>query len=163
MARLRRLREGGGGATVEFALVFPIFIAIIATVMFVGWLGAVKGILDHGVREAARYVSVPCSADLRAYPDDPRTVKEAAGTADDPCPGSTEVAEVVEKATPLLSVAPADVTVTGGGSPNAPVTVTVSHSVPNPLAVLLAPLELFSVTDVPGSITLESSTEVRRE
>lgn len=165
MRVVRELRSQRGAATVELVLVFPIFLAIVATILFAGWVGAVKGVLDHGVREGARYASIPCSEDLRAYPDDPRTTADSETGAQpasetDPCPGSPEVEEVVDRKTPMLT--PTDVNVSGGGR-NAPVTVTATYEVPNPFAWMLTPLELFGVDGPSSTLTLTSTAEGRRE
>ncbi|MGH2723198.1 MAG: TadE/TadG family type IV pilus assembly protein [Actinomycetota bacterium] len=136
-----------GAATVEFVLVLPVLLALVGTVMFGGWLATVRTILEHGATEGARYASVPTTPDLRTYP--------AEGA----------VAARVDEVTPLIS--PTSVQVTSsfaGAARNAPVTVRATYSVPNPVAVLLAPLEALGWSDpVPDTITVSASAQGRRE
>jgi Flp pilus assembly protein TadG len=142
-----RLRTEQRGATVlEFALVLPVFLGVAGLVLFGAWLGVSKAILDHGAREGAKYAAMPSSVDLRSYP------------------GDAEVTAEIERSTPLLS--PTGVTVlsgAGGQSRNAPFTVRVSYQVPNPLFPLFAPLRLFGVDGISGTLTITSEAEGRRE
>jgi Flp pilus assembly protein TadG len=141
-----RLREQRGAAVLEFALVLPIFLAVIGLLLFGGWLGVIKTVLDHGAREGARYAAIPASSDLRTYP----TLQE--------------VTAEVERSTPLLS--PSQVTVAsgaGGASRAAPLKVTVTYEVANPFFVLFAPLRLIGVDGVSSTLTITSEAEVRRE
>jgi Flp pilus assembly protein TadG len=135
-----------GAASVEFVLVFPLALALIALVLFAGWLGMTRVILDHGARETARSMSIPTQADLRTYPDD------------------TYLAEVADAATPLIT--PTAVVSASGGAPtrNSPGAVTVTYEVTNPVAILLAPFELLGFENAaPRTITLTSTGKARRE
>lgn len=134
-----------GAATVEFVLLFPLTLALIAMVLFAGWLGLSVVILEHGAREGARALSVPTQANLRTYPDD------------------TYLAGIVDAATPLIT--PTAVTsLTGARSRNAPFTVTVTYQVANPVAVLLSPFELLGFENsAPDSLTITSTSKGRFE
>lgn len=132
-----------GVAAVELALVLPILLAVIGGVLFAGWLGMTRAVLEHGVQAGLRAATVPISADQRSYP-----------TAD-------AVATKVDDATPLIT--PSTVTVTPAtGVPNDNVTVAATYTVANPAAVLLAPLRIIGV-DLPASLTLSASATGRRE
>ena len=144
--RAGREHDESGTAAVEFVLVLPFALGLIALVLFAGWLGLTRVILDHGAREGARALSMPTADDLRTYPDD------------------AAVAVAVEAATPLIS--PTAVT-TEPGDPtvgNAPLVLMVTYDVANPVAVLLGPLELFGVDNpAPANLTLTSTAKARRE
>jgi Flp pilus assembly protein TadG len=143
---MRATRDERGAATVEFALVLPIFLALIGMVAFAGWLGAIKGILEHGATEGARFAAVPASADLRTYPS------------------SGAVADRVDAATPLITPTSTQVESSpAGAARNAPVTVRLTYQVTNPVAVLLAPLRAFGWGAVPDAITVTASAKTRRE
>ena len=138
-------RDEKGAALVEFVLVFPLALALIAAVLFAGWLGMTTVILDHGAREGARALSIPAQSDLRSYPD------------------AAYIAAAVDAATPLIS--PTSVT-SGGAAPsrNAPLEVTVTYEVTNPVAVLLRPFELLGFGNTaPETLTLTSTARGRHE
>ena len=144
MTRLRS--EQRGAAVIEFALVLPLFLAVVGLVLFGGWLGVVKTILDRGAQEGARYASIPSSANLRGYPSD------------------AEVFQAVETSTPLLTPSTVTVTSPSGATRGAPFKVVVTYLVDNPMYVLAAPLRAFGWGDgVPQSLTITSESEVRRE
>lgn len=134
-----------GAATVEFILVFPLALALIAMVLFAGWLGLTIVILDHGAREGARALSLPAQADVRSYPDD------------------ASVAGSVDAATPLIT--PTAVTsVAGVRTRNAPFELKVTYQVVNPVAVLLSPFELLGFENsAPDILTITSTSKGRFE
>lgn len=131
-----------GSATVEFALVFPAFLGVLALVIGAGWLGVVQASLDRGAREGARYAAI---GDGWTYPD------------------PTDVAAAVDRATPLVD--PSQVTVTASGDDRqARVRVEVTRDVANPVAWLFAPLELVGVdSPVSATITMTADADARRE
>jgi Flp pilus assembly protein TadG len=141
------LRSERAAATLEFALILPIFLAVIGTVIFAGWLGTVKAILEHGASEGVRYAAIPSSADLRSYPTDPQVVAE------------------VDAATPLLTPTGVQVeSLDAGLIRGAPVGVRVTYQVQNPVALLFAPLELLGWSEpVPDSLTVTAYARTRRE
>jgi len=143
---LRRHPERGASA-VEFALVLPIFLAVVGTLAFGAWVGTARAIIEHGASEGVRYASIPSSADLRTYPSDP------------------EVVAKVEEATPLLTPTSVQVlSMDAGIIRGAPVAVRVTYEVPNPAAPLLSALEAIGVMDPsPDAITLTAYARVRRE
>ena len=136
-----------GAATVEFILVFPFALALIALVLFAGWLAMNVVILEHGTREGARALSLPTQGNLRTYPDD------------------AYLSSVVDAATPLIT--PTAVTSDAGGAArfrNAPFQVTVTYEVTNPVGVLLGPLELLGFDNpAPGTLTITSTSKGRFE
>lgn len=133
-----------GAALVEFVLLLPVALALIAAVLFAGWLGMTRVVLDHGAREGARALSIPTQSDLRSYPDD------------------ESLAAAVEAATPLIS--PTAVTTDGSPSRNAPLEVTVTYEVANPVAALLRPFELLGFDNTaPETLTLTSTAKGRHE
>jgi Flp pilus assembly protein TadG len=143
--RTSRSREHGA-ATVEFVLLLPIFLALIGTVIFAGWVGAVKAIIEHGASEGVRYAAVPASTDLRTYPN------------------SAAVSAWVEDVTPLISPTSTQVlSGASGAARNAPVTVQVTYDFPNPAAALLSPLEVFGVDGPSDTFTLTATARARRE
>lgn len=141
-----RMRDQRGATVLEFALVLPILLGAVGLVLFGGWLGVAKAVMDHGAREGARYASIPSTADLRGYPND------------------AAVAAAVDAATPLLS--PTGVRVesgAGGAARFAPLTVTVTYEVANPVRFLLAPLAAFGWGEASPTLTITSEAEARRE
>ena len=144
--RHRSRRDERGAAVVEFVLIFPFALALIALVLFAGWLGLTRVILDHGARETARSMSIPTQNDLRTYPDD------------------AYLAQVADAATPLIT--PTAVTSNSGATPsrNAPLEVTVTYQVTNPVSMLFAPFELLGFDNsIPDALTLTSTGKARRE
>lgn len=140
-------RPERGAATVEFVLIFPIALGLFALVLFAGWLGLTRVILDHGAREGARGASIPTAGDLRTYPDDAQLV------------------DIVDAATPLITPT-AVVSEPAGGTAarNAALQVTVTYEVANPIAVLLGPLALVGIHDpVPDAFVLTATSKGRRE
>ena len=143
-----RLRSEQRGATVvEFALVLPVFLAVVATTLFGGWLGVTKVILDRGAQEGARYASIPSAANLRAYPSD------------------GAVFDAVDASTPLLTPTTVVVTEgTAGATRGAPFKVVLTYQVDNPAYALMAPLRLFGLAEgVDRTLTITSEAEVRFE
>jgi Flp pilus assembly protein TadG len=140
-------RNERGAVTVEFAVVLPLVLVLLGTVIFAGWLGLVRAILEHGASEGVRFASVPATSDLRSYPD------------------NGAVSAHVDQSTPMIT--PTDVQVLSslsGAARNAPVTVRVTYGVPNPVAGLLAPLEAFGwAEDIPETITVTATALGRRE
>ena len=144
--RVGRPKDEAGAATVEFALLFPLALAVIGLVLFAGWLGLTRVILDHGTREGARALSIPTQSDLRTYPDD------------------SYLAQVVDEATPLITPTAVSSRGTAPPSRNAPLELTVTYEVANPVAVLLAPLELLGFGNpAPPTLTLTSTAKARHE
>lgn len=139
-----RRRDDAGGVVLEFVLVLPAVLAVIGLVIGAGYLGLCRVLVDHSARAGLRAAVVPDSADLRQYPD------------------QIDITEVVDDASPLFT--PTAVTVTGTSVRNAPVTVAVSYTVTNPVAVLFAPLAVFGIDDpVPDTLTMTASAQGRRE
>ncbi len=144
MTRLRS--EQRGAAVVEFALVLPIFLAVVGLVLFGGWVGVAKTILDRGAQEGARYASIPSSANLRAYPT------------------NAEVFQAVDTSTPLLTPSTVTITSPSGSTRGAPFKVVVTYEVANPVYALFAPLRAFGWgEEIPSTLTISSEAEVRRE
>ena len=134
-----------GAATVEFILVFPFALALIAMVLFAGWLGLTVVILEHGAREGARALSLPAQGDLRTYPDDAYLT------------GRVDAATALITPTAVTSVA-------GTRTRNAPLELRVTYQVVNPVAVLLAPFELLGFENsAPDSLTITSTSKGRFE
>lgn len=135
-----------GAVVVEFVLVFPFALALIALVLFAGWLGLTRVILDHGARETARSMSIPTQSDLRAYPDD------------------AYLAQIADAATPLITPTAVASNPAAMPSRNAPLEVTVTYEVTNPVSILLAPFELLGFENsAPKTLTLTSTGKARRE
>lgn len=102
-----RLKEEKGQAMVEFALVLPILIALLCSIIDFGWIFGNQLMADYACREAARYTAVH-------YYD--------SSTDND----QTIAAAIVSERAPLL-VSPI-VTVAQSGTDDA-VTVTLDSSV----------------------------------
>ena len=135
-----------GAATVEFILVFPLVLALIALVLFAGWLGLTVVILEHGAREGARALALPSNASLQTYPDD------------------AYLTEVVDAATPLITPTAVTSDQDSPRSGNSPLRVTVTYQVANPVAVLLSPLELLGFDNpAPDTLTISSTAKGRHE
>jgi Flp pilus assembly protein TadG len=60
--RTRHRRDESGVTTVEFALVFPLFIALIGIAFFFSWMFYVQAQVDRAADRAARYAAVPYTA-----------------------------------------------------------------------------------------------------
>lgn len=144
--RRRSTADEKGAAVVEFVLLLPVALALIAAVLFAGWLGMTRVILDHGAREGARALSIPTGSNLRTYPD------------------NAQLTQTVDAATPLIS--PTAVSSVSAPSPsrNAPLEVTVTYEVANPVAALLRPFELLGFDNTaPDTLTLTSTAKARHE
>ncbi|MEO7443618.1 MAG: TadE family protein [Acidimicrobiales bacterium] len=66
MTRLRRQR---GAVALEFALVFPVALTLLAGIMYLGLHATYSGLAEHGVRNAARYGGIRSLAS-GTYPTD---------------------------------------------------------------------------------------------
>ncbi len=62
------MRRGDRGAVaVEFALVVPLFFALIGIAMWIAWEMFVESQLDHAAARAARYAAIPTTEGAYAY------------------------------------------------------------------------------------------------
>jgi Flp pilus assembly protein TadG len=65
--RRRREREEDGVSTVEFALVFPLFILLVGIAVYFGYMYYAQTQVDRAASRAARYAAVPATDGSYAY------------------------------------------------------------------------------------------------
>ncbi|MCU1600675.1 MAG: hypothetical protein JWO22_1384 [Frankiales bacterium] len=164
----RRLRGDDGVTTVEFALVFPLFVLLMGIGFYFAWLFYVQSQVDSAADRAARFAAVPytTSTQVQKNIDNNGNVSlpgvtlqtgvtvVGAYTATDTttsyqfCP--SKVAEAVNRVLATGSVSASDVEVSDGTgtvlSPTAPcakpqgyVKVKVAKNFTNPFSYILAP------------------------
>lgn len=148
-------RDERGTATVEFALVVPIFLVLIGICGYFAWQTFVEAQLERAAQRAARYAAVPTTdggyafrqcdvvdevnrrLSANAVDSAHVEVSDANGAlVQSPCPDGTTVAE----------------------APTGWVRVRVTHTLDNPFADLLTAL-----LNRQGPITLSGSGEARVE
>jgi Flp pilus assembly protein TadG len=141
----RRLADERGAALVEFALIFPVFLAVVIGTMSIVWLVGARSAITGAARDGARYASIE---------HDPLTA-----CATPPCPtGYPTAAEITAYVTDRagrygvdsVSVAPSAL------SRNQVVTVTVTRTLPD----VFAP---FSALIGFGDTTYTSTAKARAE
>ncbi len=147
----RRPVGDGGVSTVEFAIVFPLFVGIVAIGAFFGWLAYVNAQVDRAAHRAARFAAVPttsgtydfCHASVLAQ------VNSDAVTAQ----VSAAELEVRDKTTVLVPGAACTTT-----RPLGYVRVTVAHTFVNPFTSVVGLL-----TPMSGTFTVTGSGQARVE
>ncbi len=146
---MRRRSAGDSGAsTVEFALVFPLFVGIVVIGAFFGWWAYTQAQIDRTAQRAARYAAVPTTTG--AY--DFCHAKVLGQVNDDFQSGTVQAAELVvsDDAGPAGSSCPA--------RPKGRVTVTVSHRFSNPFTPIVSLL-----TPTSGTFTITGTGRARVE
>lgn len=151
-----RRRTGGdlakdrGATTVEFALVLPIFLSVVAMAAFFGWHVYVQAQVERAAGRAARYAAVPTTTGAYAFcPSAVLTTVNAALVSQDAT--SAEVT-VADSAGTLAAGAACT------GTPRGYVRVTVSHEFTNPFSSLIG-----WFTPGSGSVTLRGTGQASVE
>lgn len=138
---MRRRRGDEGATVVEFALVLPVFLAVIGVGAFFGWYVYVNGQLERAAGRAARYAAVPTTTGTYAFcPSSVLPTVNANLVSERATSGELTVQDSVGT---LAANAPCTVV------PKGWVRVTVAHSFSNPFTSLVA-----AITPVSGTITL---------
>ena len=140
-------RSDRGSVVVEFAFAFPVLLVVIVAGLSLLWTAFVHVSTGHAAREGARYASIALPPTYRTHPD------------------AAAVVERVQERVPVLRLTAADVTVEypgcidwcASGTGNAPVVVTVSKTLPNPVAVFAR------FVGINETIVASSQGEVRAE
>jgi Flp pilus assembly protein TadG len=138
---VRRRRGDEGATVVEFALVVPVFLAVIGVGAYFGWYVYVNGQLERAAGRAARYAAVPTTTGSYAFcPSSVLSTVNANLVSE--LATSSEIT-VEDSAGVLAATAPCT------GVPKGWVRVTVAHSFSNPFTSLVA-----WITPTSGTITL---------
>lgn len=137
----RRPRGDDGATTVEFALVVPLFVGLVAVGAFFGWLAYTQAQVDRAAQRAARFAAVPTTAGAYDYCHD-RILDRV---NDDLQSSTVSAAElVVEDRGGTLAAGSACAV------PRGRVRVTITHTFANPFSAvvsLLSPVsDSFTVT-----------------
>ena len=138
------MRRDEGVTTVEFALVLPIFLIVIAAGAYFGWYMYVQSQLERAATRAARYAAVPTTTGDYSF-----------------CPSS--VLTVVNNHLNTEHVSASELTVadstatlasnaTCPATPRSWVKVTISHPFSNPFTTLVS-----WITPISGTITVTGS------
>ena len=136
---IARLREERGAALVEFAIVFPVFFAVMAGSIAMIWVVGVRSAVTGAARDGARYAAIE---------HDPLTCTAA------PCypttwPSAAEVKSYVASRAGSFGVDTVDVTPAGPYYRNQVIKVKVTRRIPS----------LFGLFDITYSSTAESRAE----
>ncbi len=147
---MRRPTGDAGASTVEFALVFPLFVGIIAVGAFFGWLAYTQAQVDRAAQRAARFAAVPLvsgayefchNSILTRVNEDLQTSSVASG-------------ENLTVTDDTGELEPADPCV----NPVGEVRITIDHTFTNPFSSVVALL-----TPVSGTVTVTGSGRARVE
>lgn len=148
---MRRRTGDTGATTVEFALVFPLFIGVVAIGAFFGWLFYTQAQIDRAAQRAARFAAVPTTAGAYDYC---HSTVLAQVTADmvSARVASAEL-EVRDRTAALAPGAPCS-----GTRPSGYVRVTIAHAFSNPFTPVVSML-----TPLSGTFTVRGSGQARVE
>jgi len=146
---MRRPTGDAGASTVEFALVFPLFVGIIAVGAFFGWLAYTQAQVDRAAQRAARFAAVPlvsgayeyCHSSILARVNEDLQTSNQSGDDLTVTDGTGELG-------------PADPCV----DPVGEVRITIDHTFANPFSSVVALL-----TPVSGTVTVTGSGRARVE
>jgi Flp pilus assembly protein TadG len=143
--RLSRLKNDSGAELIEFAIVFPIFMVVVAAILDFGFLFQRYEVITNAAREGARMGSLPgyADTDIRGRV---RNYLTAAGL--------------------MATVPDSDIPITRGTEtlPSGLVIATVKVGVNYPSAfVLMAPFAPLIGGSAPGAITLKAASVMRLE
>lgn len=145
--RLARLKDDSGAELIEFAIVFPIFMVVVAAILDFGFLFQRYEVITNAAREGARM-----------------------GSLGDPNYGDDDIRGRVRSylaAAGLTATVPdSDIPITRGTEtlPSGLVIATVKVGVNYPSAfVLMAPFAGLIGGSAPGTITLKAASVMRRE
>jgi len=158
---VRRRTARQGQALVEFALVFPFFIALLLAVFDFGRIVWARGSLEYAAREAARYAIVHGGSELTTCPIGPDELGRA-----DVCPGGspgTDNGKAVALASAIAAGDNVTATICYGegcsgdlsvdtNRPGVPVTVTMRSSI----ALIVGQLFRMFNADV-GTLQIDAS------
>ena len=140
-----------GVAAVELALVFPLFIGVVAIGAFFGWLFYTQAQVDRAAQRAARFAAVPTTAGAYDYCHSTVLARVSADMV------SARVApselEVRDRAAALTPGAPCS-----GTRPTGYVRVTIAHAFTNPFTPIVSML-----TPMSGTFTVRGSGQARVE
>jgi Flp pilus assembly protein TadG len=143
----RRPAGDTGASTVEFALVFPLFVGIVVVGAFFGWWAYTQAQIDRTAQRAARFAAVPTTTGTYEFCHS----AVLAQVNDDLQSSTVRAAELVV----TDSAGPA------GPCPARPkrwVTVTIAHTFTNPFSSVVALL-----TPVSGTFTVTGTGRARVE
>jgi hypothetical protein len=139
-------RSDHGAVMVEFAFAFPVLLLAVVAGLSLLWAAFVQVSAGQAAREGARYASVALPPTYRSHPD------------------AAAVVDRVRDRVPALRLTAGDIDVQYPSCPtcssapaNAPVVVTVSKSLPSPVAAFA---RIFGAS---GTIVASSQGEVRAE
>jgi Flp pilus assembly protein TadG len=151
---MTRVRRDDGAASVEFALVVPLFFALVGIAMYFAWQLFVESQLDRAAQRAARFAAVPTSDGTYGFAHcDVLTVVNDQLTGLDVPDTGVALRDANGDVTP--------VTCPGGAAatrPNGYVRVRVTRVLDNPFSNVLTFL-----LDRPGPLTITGSGEARVE
>ena len=151
-----------GQALVEFAIVFPIFLIVLASVLYFGFLLYSKMSIINAAREGAHYGILLDPADAAFATKVGDQVQGAAGAGLNPASVTTVTTGFqVDTTTHLVTSTSCT---WGGGTCKAgdAVTVTVTYPFANPVPLHLALLGNV-IIDLPSSINLTSTVQMVHE
>jgi len=147
--RLARLKDDSGAELIEFAIVFPIFMVVVAAILDFGFLFQRYEVVTNAAREGARMATLPDFASTTQDPDIRSRVRSYLTAA-----GLT------------ATVPDSDIPITRGTEtlPSGLTIGTVKVGVNYPSAfVLMAPFAPLLGGSAPGTITLKAASVMRVE
>lgn len=148
---MKRPSGDRGATSVEFALVLPLFIGVVAIGAFFGWLFYTQAQVDRAAQRAARFAAVPTTSGTYDYCHASVAAQVAADMVSaQVAPAEVEVRDRVEA---LSAGAPCS-----GTRPQGYVRVTVAHAFSNPFTGIVSLL-----TPLSGTFTVRGSGQARVE
>ena len=145
--RPERIRDEAGAEAIEFALIAPLVLGLIFAIVYGLLVVAAHLTLAHGTSIGVRYATMPTDPVTDTYPTE------------------AEVEARIVATTPFFSADSCATTVAGDRIPNAPVSVEVSCTFPNPAGAVLDGLfDLFTGDpDVGHTVGISAHGQARRE
>lgn len=151
---MRRLRRDDGAASVEFALVLPLFLLLVGIAAYFAWLAYAESQLQRAAQRAARYAAVPTIEGTYAYAHCDVVAEVNDHLSADAVPDSG-VSVTDAHGALAASACPDGAT---AGRPRGYVRVRVTRTLTNPFADLIA-----MVMPGPGPVTVTATGEARVE
>lgn len=151
---MTRPRREDGAASVEFALVLPLFLLLVGIAAYFAWLAYAESQLQRAAQRAARYAAVPTTEGTYAYAHCDVVAKVNDQLSTDAVPD--DGVAVTDGSGPLAATTcPSGST---AGRPRGFVRVRVTRTLDNPFASLIS-----MVTPGPGPVTITATGEARVE
>lgn len=160
---MTRPREDSGVTTVEFALVFPMFILLVGIGFYFSWIYYTQTQVDRAANRAARYAAVPTSDGSYAFCESKVVdlVNSDLFSGSVTMPVASPAAAVQDPSTYDVQVSDGTGTIRADApcaKPNGYVKIQIQKDFTNPFSIILAPF-----TGTSSSLTVTGTGRARVE